>query len=96
MLPSSHPAIVFTGMLVVITFPCNQHFGLADLGQKGAEGEVSSTVIPTFHVNSICGLSTSPRIRILHNKLVAAQLVKKFSAFYVAQMFVTALTRASH
>jgi hypothetical protein len=55
---------LFAWMLALITFICKKCFGLVDIGQTGLEGnwtvgrkrEVLSTVIPTIHVASFCGL----------------------------------------
>ena len=38
----------------------------------------------------------TPRSRVLHEKLISSQVVKKFPAFYGTRIFITAFTSARH
>lgn len=64
---SSSLAILFIGILIVITLAKGKPFGLADTGQRvlegntavGREGKALNTIIPTTHRTSFCGLSVA-------------------------------------
>jgi hypothetical protein len=61
----------------VITFHNDKCFGLADIGQRGPEGntpvgrkgEVSSAIIPTTHGISFCDLSISTSDSMIFGKV---------------------------
>lgn len=73
--PSNFLAILFTRMLVVMTFANSKSFGVADIGRKGPEwdtstsrkGEASSAVILTTHGTTFCDLNIIKHGKQLYN-----------------------------
>ena len=54
------------------------------------------TYLLSYLLTYVCTYLLSPWSRVLLEKLTGSQLVKKFSAFYGTQRFITAITTARH